>query len=133
MYKVLLCSKTNLNDYMQKGYDVINNFYMGKSAVIISGNLDTKTYYIKNFPKDLIINGEDNNRLEFDIGANEKKEGGNILFKKKESMNNSYVVKPLDTIKSICEKLNIDENSLITSNNLKNKQLFIGQILKIED
>lgn len=40
---------------------------------------------------------------------------------------NVYVVKPLDTLHGICQKLNISANELLTKNNIG--QIFIGQML----
>lgn len=43
---------------------------------------------------------------------------------------NVYVVKPLETLKGISEKLKIPEDELSKLNNLKSKVLFIGQRLR---
>ena len=45
----------------------------------------------------------------------------------------THIVKPMETITSICEKYNIDVDYLIKINNLTSKRLFIGQNLKVKD
>ena len=42
-----------------------------------------------------------------------------------------YIVKPLDTLKSVANMYNKSEKELKQKNNLKNDSLFIGQVLKI--
>lgn len=43
---------------------------------------------------------------------------------------NSHVVKPMESLRSIAEKYKISEEEIIRQNNLKTKQLFIGQKLR---
>ena len=43
----------------------------------------------------------------------------------------THIVKPMETINSICEKYNLKIDDLIKINNLTSKRLFIGQSLKI--
>ena len=44
----------------------------------------------------------------------------------------THIVKPAENIKTICEKYNIDEQTLLDNNNLESAHLFIGQTLKIK-
>ena len=43
----------------------------------------------------------------------------------------THIVKPAETINSICETYNLEKQKLIDDNNLKSEHLFIGQMLKV--
>ncbi len=43
----------------------------------------------------------------------------------------THIVKPAETLKDICQKYNMLEETLIKDNNLVSNKLFIGQSLKI--
>lgn len=45
----------------------------------------------------------------------------------------SYIVKPMDSLKSICSKFDIDIEVVKLQNKLKTEKLFIGQVLKIHN
>lgn len=42
----------------------------------------------------------------------------------------THIVKPLEDLNFIAKSYNVDVSHIIKSNNLKNKRLFIGQILR---
>lgn len=43
-----------------------------------------------------------------------------------------HVVKPMENLKIIAQKYNLEEDEIINVNNLSSKRLFVGQRLKIE-
>jgi len=115
---------------------IIDDLYNGYSASLLVDGANDGVFYIKNFPKDSYYILQDLECLadvknlgfqcdNIDIYPN------NVLFKKK-NIGNFYVVQPLDTITSICSKLNLDENSVIVQNHLKTNKLFVGQRLLVD-
>ena len=55
-------------------------------------------------------------------------EGAFVEIKK--SFENLYVVKPLDSLDQIATKFKVSVNTIVESNNLKDKRLFVGQRLR---
>lgn len=112
---------------------IIKDFYAGLDALIERLGDDDGVYYVKNFPKDLFIRIGENvscdglKSLGIKINQDDFFEN-NIIIKKKDLIK-PYVVKPLDTINSICNKFQINKEDLIRCNNLKTDTLFIGQKL----
>lgn len=93
------------------------NNYFDKELIVLSKNNNINSFLLEN---KLLSN---NILIEEDLDNREK----NIFFICKK--NKIHIVKPGETIKSICLKYNINEDELIKSNNLKT--IFIGQQINI--
>jgi len=93
------------------------NNYFDKELIILSKNNDIKSFLLQN---ELSINDI---LFEENVGNKEK----NIFFICKK--NKIHIVKPGETIESICLKYNKNKEELIKSNNLKT--IFIGQQINI--
>ncbi len=114
----------------------IKDLYLGFDAKVLNKGEDDKVYWVKNFPKDSYYIIQESDKLSdiCNMGFNVDEEAVypyNVLIQKK-NIGKIYTVQPLDTLTTICSKLNIDEESLISKNKLKGKKLFIGQQLVID-
>lgn len=86
---------------------------------------------ICNFNKDLLVKvdlDDDINNLKKMYNLKNNVEVGDMFIV---NQNEKYVVKPLDTMDKIAEKLGVNKDYIMNKNNLKTDKVFIGQILII--
>ena len=79
-------------------------------------------------PKVIIIEDEDDAKYVGEIYNNNPRVGG--ILRSQDLTKRYYIVKPLDTISSIGEKLKINEEVL--KQKLKTDRVFIGQKIEID-
>lgn len=94
-------------------------------------NKESGVSVICNFNKDLLIKvdaDDDISALKKTYNLKNNVEVGDMFIV---NQNEKYVVKPLDTMDKIAEKLGVSKEYIISKNNLKTDKVFVGQILII--
>lgn len=107
-----------LNKDLSKGYVYVPDSPSGVSK-------------LGNFNKDLIVkvdNDDDIEQLKKKYNIKHDLEIGDMFIV---NALEKYVVRPLDTLEKIADRLGVTTNYIVNKNNLKTDKLFVGQILII--
>lgn len=110
------------------------------SASVVSANNKEYVYIpntssgitkICNYPLDVLVSVDKDDNIE--ILKSEYQLKGDVEVGNKYLIKNTdkYIVKPLDTLDKICNRLGISKEYIMSKNNLKTDKLFIGQILLV--
>ena len=117
----------------KEGVDTEYSKALGYYKVLSDGNADITV--ITNYPYKMLYQvkkGETIKQINargYKVLSDFVSEGDTVVLEKTNT--STYVVQPLESLESICQKFKVSRGEILEKNNLKSDKVFIGQILNI--